>query len=186
MIGTNIITQSRRLQALNRAIDNASIAITDKVLLIFDQSPGFIMYASIYKTGFPINTVEEKRNAIEGLVAITFSSEEVFKDLFDAHDTFPHLDFELYKGNVLEEDHILYDHDYSHYIPKGKTKNRLETKRTIISDGETFTLLAASKPSFGLRTLEKQLPNIVLIFGLVITFAIFIFGFGEFRKLQKE
>ena len=174
-IGVNLITQPGRLEVINKAIETASPAITDKVFLLADQKPGFVMYTPLYKTGF-----------LEGLVAISFRSEQVFKDLFDAHDTFPHLDFELYKGKVLEEDHILYDHDYSHYIPKGEPRKRLETKRTIIFDGETSTLLAASKPSFGLRTLEKQLPNIVLILGLAFSFLFFIFAISEFRKLKKR
>jgi len=174
-IGVNVITQPGHLEVINKAIETASPAITDKVFLLADQKPGFVMYTPLYKTGF-----------LEGLVAISFRSEQVFKDLFDAHDTFPHLDFELYKGKVLEEDHILYDHDYSHYIPKGEPRKRLETKRTIIFDGETSTLLAASKPSFGLRTLEKQLPNIVLILGLAFSFLFFIFAISEFRKLKKR
>jgi len=174
-IGVNVITQPGHLEVINKAIETASPAITDKVFLLADQKPGFVMYTPLYKTGF-----------LEGLVAISFRSEQVFKDLFDAHDTFPHLDFELYKGKVLEEDHILYDHDYSHYIPKGEPRKRLETKRTIIFDGETSTLLAASKPSFGLRTLEKQLPNIVLTLGLAFSFLFFIFAISEFRKLKKR
>jgi len=181
-IGINITVKEGHSQAINLAIDNASIAITDKVILITDQSPGFVMFAPIYKTGLPINTIKERRTAIKSLVAIVFKSEQVFKSLFDAHDPFPHLDFELYKGKVLEENHILYDHDYSHYIPKTET-HRLETKRTIISNGETFTLLVSSKPSFGLKTLEEQLPNIVLISGLVFSALIFIFAITGFRKL---
>lgn len=185
-IGVNVITQPGRLGTINRAIDTASPAITDKVFLIADQKPGFVIYAPVYKTGFPINTVEERRAAVEGLIALGFRSEQVFKNLFDAHDTFPHLDFELYNGKNLEEDHILYDHDYSQYIPKGESQERLEIKRTIIFNGETLTLLIASKPSFGLRTLEKQLPNIVLIMGLVFSFLIFLFALIGFQRLQKR
>lgn len=185
-IGIDVITQPRCFETINRAIDTASPSITDKVFLITNQSPGFVMYTPVYKTGVPVDTIEERRAAVEGLVTLVFRSEQVFKDLFDAHDTFPHLDFELYKGKVLEEDYILYDHDYSHYIPKGKPQNRLETKRAIISDGTTFTLLVASKPSFGLTTMEKQLPNIVLILGLVFSFLIFFFALIGFRKLQKK
>ncbi len=184
-IGVNLVTQPNRLKIINKTVDTASPVITDKIFLTADQSPGFAIYTPVYKTGFPVNTVEERKTAVEGLIILAFKSEQVFKDLFDAHDPFPHHDFELYKGKVLEEDHILYDHDYSHYIPKGETKNRLETKRTITSDGETFTLLVSSKPSFGLKTLEKQLPNIILITGLTFSFIIFLFALKGFQKLQK-
>jgi len=174
-IGVNVITQPGHLEVINKAIETASPAITDKVFLLADQKPGFVMYAPIYKKGF-----------LEGLVAIAFRSEQVFKDLFDARDTFPHLDFELYKGTILEDEYILYDHDYAFYIRKGEDRKRLETKRLMTTNGETFTLLVAPKPSFGLKTLEKQLPNIVLIFGLVFCFLFFLFAFSEFRKLEKK
>ena len=174
-LGVNLIAEPRRLEAINRAIDTGSPAITDKVFLVADQSPGFVMFAPLYKTGF-----------LEGLVAIAFRSEQVFKGLFDAADTFPHLDFELYKGTVLEDEHLLYDHDYAFYIRKGEDRKRLETKRLITFNGETFTLLAASKPTFGLTTLEAQLSNIVLIVGFVFNFLIFIFALSEFRKLKKR
>ncbi|MFH1536294.1 MAG: CHASE domain-containing protein [Patescibacteria group bacterium] len=185
-LGANLTIQPGRLEAINRAIETASPAFTSKVLLLADQKPGFVMYVPVYKTGVPVDTIEERRVAVKGLVALTFRSEQVFKDLFDAHDTFPRLDFEFYKGRVLEENYILYDHDYTHYIPKGEPRNTLETKRTIASDGETFTLLVAAKSSFGLTILEEQLPNIVLILGLVFSFLIFIFGLSGFRKLQKK
>jgi len=174
-LGVNLITQPGRLEVINKAIETASPAITDKIFLVADQKPGFVMYAPIYKKGF-----------LEGLVAIAFRSEQVFKDLFDARDTFPHLDFELYKGTILEDEYILYDHDHAFYIRKGEDRKRLETKRLMTTNGETFTLLVAPKPSFGLKTLEKQLPNIVLIFGLVFCFLFFLFAFSEFRKLEKK
>jgi len=184
-LGTNLATEERRLRAINQAVDNASVTVTDKISLAADQSPGFVMFAPLYKTGFPTNTIEARRIAVEGLASIAFRSEQVFKDLFNAQDTFPNLDFELFKGQVLEEDHILYDHDYSHYISKIERKDRLETKRTIISDGETFTLLVSSKPSFGLRTLDEKLPNLILIIGLAFDFLIFLFAVIGFRRLQK-
>lgn len=185
-IGINLVTQPNRLETINKAINTNSPMITNKIFLTADQSPGFAMYAPVYKTEFHINTVEERKAAVDSLIVLAFKSEQVFKDLFDAHDPFPHLDFELYKGKVLEEDHILYDHDYSHYIPKGELKKRLETKRTITFEGETFTLLVASKPSFGLTTLEKQLPNIVLITGLVFSFLFCVFALSGFQRLQKK
>jgi len=183
---TNLAAEERRLRAINRAVDNNSVTVTDKISLVADQSPGFVMFAPLYKTGFPIDTIEARRIAVEGLASVAFRSEQVFKDLFDAHDTFPYLDFELFKGQVLEEDHILYDHDYSHHISKIERKGRLETKRTINSDGETFTLLVSSKPTFGLKPLEEKLPNLVLIIGLAFDFLIFLFVLRECLELQKS
>jgi CHASE1-domain containing sensor protein len=180
------ITSPERLETIKKAIDNASLAFTDKVSLIPNQSPGFIMYAPLYKKGLPTETIEERRAAIEGLTAIVFKSQQVFKDLFDAKDTFPYLDFELFKGQVLEEDHILYDHDYSYYIPLVKPEDRLRIKRTIISDGETFTLLVSLKPDFALKTLDEKLPNLVLIIGLFFDFLIFLFAIIGFCRLQKR
>jgi len=51
-IGVNVITQPGHLEVINKAIETASPAITDKVFLLADQKPGFVMYTPLYKTGF--------------------------------------------------------------------------------------------------------------------------------------
>ena len=186
VVGTEVISLPGRKEAILKTLETGQPTVTKKVLLLSDQKPGFIIYFPVYKIGLPTTTPEEREAAALGVIALAFRSPQVFKDLFDARDTFPYLDFELYKGNKLEEDYILYDHDYSVYIPKGENRKRLETKRTIIFDGEALTLLAASKPSFSLKTIEKQQPNIVLVGGLLLSVLLLKFAFWEFWKLKPS
>jgi len=186
LVGIEVITLPERREAILEAIETGKQTITKKILLLTDNKPGFLIYFPVYKIGVPTTTPEERKTAALGVITLAFRSEEVFKDLFDAQDTFPYLDFELYKGKNLEEDYILYDHDYSVYIPKEERQKRLEAKRTIIFNGESLTLLAVSKPSFGLKTLEKQQPNIVLVGGLLLSLWFLKFSCWEFKKLSRR
>jgi len=172
-IGFNVSAEEKRRTAINKAIDEATVTITDRILLAADQFPGFIMFIPLYRTQNIPENLAERRAATEGVAAITFQSENVFKNIFEPVDPFPSLDFELYKGKIVEDEHLLYDHDASHYIARGEKINRLETKKTIIIDKEVFTLFVVSKPSFGLRTAERNLPNIVLLGGILTSIIIF-------------
>jgi len=181
-IGFDTGGEERRLTAINKAIDGATIGISDKVLLAADQAPGFVMYAPLYKTDNPPEDSEKRRTAVDALVLITFKSEDIFKNVFRPNDPYPHLDFELYKGNVAADDHLLYDHDAAYYIRRSKNKGGLETEATIFIGDEVFTLLVAAKPSFGLVATEKNLPGIVLAVGLVASVLIFLLFYQKMRS----
>lgn len=180
-LGFNVAAEEKRLVAIEKAIDESSVTITDKIFLTADQAPGFIMFAPLYSIGNLPEDLTERRAAVEGFARIAFKSESVFKNLFEPTDPFPSLDFELYKGKVIEDEHVLYDHDESHYISRNEGTRRLETKKTIMIDNEIFTLFVVSKPSFNLSTAEKNLPNIVLASGIVITTVMFILFYKKIK-----
>lgn len=177
IIGTNLADYPERLEAIKKAIETGQSAFTKRVFLLADKKPGFVMF-------IPVRS--QKTEEVIGVIGITFRSQEVFKDLFDAKDIFPYLDFELYKGKIMEEDYILYDHDYAVYIPKENLSKRLETKRTILIDSEVFTLLVKGKPSYQPRIIENNLPNFVLGFGLILTFGIYFYFLFEYRKIKNS
>jgi len=180
-LGFNIASEERRLAAINKAIDEATVTVTDRVTLAADQSPGFLMFGSLYSEGKAPEGLTERRASVQGVSGIVFKSENVFKNIFEPIDPFPSLDFELYKGKVLEDDHVLYDHDASHYIQRNEGMHTLKTRKTIIIDNEIFTLLVVSKPSFGLSKAEKNLPNLVLVGGFVISTLIFALFYNKIK-----
>jgi CHASE1-domain containing sensor protein len=184
-LGFDLTSEERRLSAINKAIDEDAVGITDRVLLAADQSPGFVMVAPLYPTPDVPEDLEERRLAVDGVAVIAFKSKDVFKDIFEITDPFPSLDFELYKGKVLEDNHILYDHDSTYYIRKGEDLRRLETKRTFFIDGEVLTLLVASKPSFQLSKAERNLPTFILIGGLIISALMFTIFYLKIISLQS-
>lgn len=168
--GTNIAADPKRLEVAQQAIDSGRIAITDKINLFADQKPGFAMYAPLYSSGGIPITLQEKRTNSTGLVVLALTSDAVFKDIFETPNAFPQIDFELYSDNDTTVDHLLYDHDPTFYIQHDLTKQSgLSSKRKIIIGSQTFTLITASKPGFGLSTVENSLPMIVLIGGGIVT-----------------
>jgi CHASE1-domain containing sensor protein len=170
-IGFNLTSTASRRETIQKTIDSETVVITDRVLLAADQSPGFALYIPMYQEERPLTNIQERRDAIEAIASIAFSSANVFKDLFDSSDPFPNMDFELYKGEVLDDNHLLYDHDQAYYIRRND-QTHLESKQTIVLNGEIFTFLASTKPSFELLTLEKILPQLVLVIGLATSLLI--------------
>jgi CHASE1-domain containing sensor protein len=71
---------------------------------------GFVVYLPIYQKGEPLETVAERRNALQGFIVGRFISEElldgIFKGSFD-----PAIDFEVYDGASTTLSPLLYDRD---------------------------------------------------------------------------
>jgi CHASE1-domain containing sensor protein len=185
-IGFDLASEQSRLAAINKSINENSVGISDRVLLAADQSSGFVMVAPLYSFSDLSNSPDESLREVDGVVAIAFKSESVFKDIFGYTDPFPSLDFELYKGQDLKDDSILYDHDQAYYIRKGDDQRRLETKRSIFVNGERLTLLVASKPNFRLSRAERNLPVFILVSGLIVSTSILALFLQKFGKVKNN
>ncbi len=74
-LGFDGYTEPNRAKAMAAARDSGKVTITDKVQSNSDSSSNgraFIMYAPQYKFGMPLDTVEQRRAAIEGYLLVGF------------------------------------------------------------------------------------------------------------------
>ncbi len=72
-------------RALEMGRDVNRIVATERITLVQDTSgqPGFVARAPIYRPGAPVDTVEERRAALVGFVAIVFRVHNLMREVVD-------------------------------------------------------------------------------------------------------
>lgn len=79
-IGVNITSDKKRQSTFNKARDTGSIVITPIVNITINNKvqDGVVLYAPIYANNKPHNTIEERRENIEGYVASSLLISDLF------------------------------------------------------------------------------------------------------------
>ena len=114
-IGYNMYTEPVRKQAMDYAMDNDSIAITNTLVPLTDRSrqqqgKGFVIFAPVYKNKAPVDTVEQRRQNIQGFVTAAVRPESMMKNL-NLH-VLPGLHFQIFdhtSEGALTEKSLLYN-----------------------------------------------------------------------------
>lgn len=164
-IGLDFGTYTERLAAINYAKDTGLLTTTGNTILQTTGKNGFFMMIPLYNPKLPLETVAERRIAFVGLVGAAFRSESAFKQIYGTTDPYPHLDFQIYQGETIERQHLLYDHNEWEVEKPPK----FETKRTIRLGGQTWAVMIQSKPSLTLGDSEGRLPVYIFLGGLIST-----------------
>lgn len=186
--GTDVSADRQRLLALERARDTGELAFTGNITLVTTQSPGFFAIVPLYEKEKPLETVDQKREALQGFATIVFKNEEFFRQLFGDRKEFEGIDFEIYNNERLTKENVLYDSDENQTTTNPRLSPRFSAKETLAMDGHQWVIAAMATPEFGILSAQKQLPFIVLISGMLISstiFVFFLFGFFQHMRLHQ-
>lgn len=71
--------------ALELGRDTGKVVSTERIILVQDKTgqPGFVARAPVYRQGLPLNTVDERRAALVGWVAIVFRVNNLMREVID-------------------------------------------------------------------------------------------------------
>jgi len=170
-LGYDELVDPVRRAALLHAADTAQPTASGKIMLYSDHgkqgSPGFIIYIPIYRHGDAIDTVEQRRNALQGLIHGEFSTDNLLQDIFTKNSGVT-IDFEIFDGMQLTIEHLLHDDD--RLLRAGSQIYHSRFSRTLTTNvaGRDWTLYFSSLPSFDL-TSERQTPLLILLSGLLMS-----------------
>ncbi|MBJ7311138.1 CHASE domain-containing protein [Rugamonas sp. CCM 8940] len=83
--GLDLAALAPHLQALELGRDSGNIVATERITLVQDASgqPGFVARAPIYRNGMPLRTLEQRRAALVGFVAIVFRVNTLMREVID-------------------------------------------------------------------------------------------------------
>lgn len=83
--GLDLASLPSQLDAVREARDSGSIVATGRTLLVQDATrhPGFVARAPIYRQNMPLDTVQQRRAAFIGVVAIVFRVEDLIHETVD-------------------------------------------------------------------------------------------------------
>ncbi len=164
-IGYDMFSEPTRREAMEKARDTALPSASGRVILVqeidSDVQPGFLMYLPLYRTGAKTDTVEARRNALQGFVYSPFR----MKDLMSAialEDSL--LNFEIYDAQEISEDYLLYrSFDPSSYVSKHNSQ------QTLKIGGRTWHIRFSSTPAFDAAT-DSRYPLLLTLGGLLVYF----------------
>ena len=90
-IGFDTYSNPIRKKAQDLARDTGEIAITEKIDLVQDsqsneKTPGFILFSPIYKKGMPLETIDQRRRAIQAFISYPFQVKSLMDGLLTEND----------------------------------------------------------------------------------------------------
>ncbi len=185
VVGFDIFSEAVRAKALNMARDSGTIAVTDTIQSPIDQTPAgraFAMYAPQYKRGMPIETIEQRRAAIEGFLYSGFRISK-FIDNTGIDSKNPDIGFTISLGSDRAE---LYTSDS--YKRLATTANKSVSNDLNIG-GNIFRFTYAYEPN-NVLPLASSRPLAIFIFGtitaLLLATAVWLVLRGKANELLLE
>ncbi|MEP3276016.1 MAG: CHASE domain-containing protein [Stappiaceae bacterium] len=171
--GYDMLSESVRREAMQRARDTGKVAISGAVTLVqetrSDIQRGFLMYLPVYRGGTIPSTLAERRSLLKGFVYSPFRAADFMQGVLGrAH---PEASFRI--RDVGEDGLLLFDSegDYSNTITL--EANQLTQERQLIVGGQPWLLEFRSAPTILLSS-EKRQPFLVAGAGLLIDILLFI------------
>ena len=114
--GYDMLSESVRRAALERARDQNTAALTGKVILVQETGQevqaGTLMYLPVYRHGLPIETLEQRRAALQGWVYSPYRMTDLMRGTlggWDVKEKHRQLRLQIYDGEGLSKDTLLYD-----------------------------------------------------------------------------
>ena len=136
--------------------------------------PGFIIYLPVYRFGARISTQEERRKAIQGVLAAMFNAMELLDNTLQRINRRPDIDVEIFDGNVLTKASIYYNDDTVLQTQDEQSGPSYSKQVALNVYGRLWTLSFSSLPSFSLETTEAAYPS--LVFGIGVLFSVMLSG----------
>lgn len=154
-VGLDIGSHPARREAAERAMRLGDACLTGKIELVQDAQKvaGFLYLLPYYQPGLPIETPQQRTQALQGWVYMPMLGPEVFGGITQAaHDE---LDIEVFDGEELRDDAMIYDADghlsdidHEIYIEEDFADRDYHTTGEIEIGGRTWTLSMSTTPQF--------------------------------------
>lgn len=170
--GFDMFSEPIRREAMEKARDSGQPALTSKVRLVQetdeDIQPGFLLYLPVYRDNITPATLAERRQLLTGFVYSPFRAKDFMRTIFQQN--FSDIAIQIYDGKAVATNKLLFDSDSE--IQENSSKAVLEQVMPLSVAGITWTLRFTQKPGF--QPAEKNIPNLILTGGIIISFLIFL------------
>ncbi|MDD2701502.1 MAG: CHASE domain-containing protein [Sideroxydans sp.] len=113
--GYDMYSEPVRRAAMVQARDEYTVALSGKVTLVQetdkDVQAGTLMYVPVYRKGAPLDTVPQRRAALQGWVYSPFRMNDLLEGVLARWDdpTIRHIHMQVYDGADMNPDTLLYD-----------------------------------------------------------------------------
>ncbi|HYB97911.1 MAG TPA: CHASE domain-containing protein [Candidatus Limnocylindrales bacterium] len=182
-IGYDMSTEPVRREAMDRARDTASPAMSGRVMLVqeIDQAKqaGFLIYVPVYRTASVPTTVEERRRELRGYVYAPFRAGDLLRGIF-GREREPRVAFRVYAGDAPMAESLLAREEPAQWQDE-HSLYRATTTLTIA--GAPWTLEFSSLPAFD-QVSGRPLAWLVGIGGTGI--GLLLFGLARAQEHRRR
>ncbi|MDD2356289.1 MAG: EAL domain-containing protein [Thiovulaceae bacterium] len=164
-IGYDVFSEPTRRSAMLSARDSALPAMTDKITLVQEidehKQHGMLIYLPIYKKNMKIDTVNERRRAIDGYISGVFRMNDLMEKIVIKRSV---VNFEIYDGKNITENHLLYrSFRPSSYISKYHIQEQL------LINGRVWHINLSSTKEFDENS-DTLYPLLITLAGMTVYF----------------
>jgi len=114
--GYDMFSEPVRRAAMERARDGNTATLSGKVTLVQengqDIQAGTLMYVPVYRHGMPIETVEQRREAIQGWVYSPYRMSDLMAGTirnWNAREKYREVSFQIFDGGTVSPETLLFD-----------------------------------------------------------------------------
>ncbi|MDX1496700.1 MAG: EAL domain-containing protein [Salinisphaeraceae bacterium] len=165
--GYDMYSNDIRREAMARARDTGEPALSGPVILLqetnVDRQIGTLLYLPMYAKGMPLESLEQRREALEGWVYSPFRMDDLMRGILG--NNLQNLGLELYDGPQAEAQQLM--HRSSQLADIGRFVPKFSQQRAIRVAGRTWMFRVKSLPGYGYNLVST--PNLILVGGLILT-----------------
>lgn len=165
-LGYDMYNEDIRREAMDRAIDSGQPEMTSKILLVqggTNRIAGLNLYQALYRKGAPIDTVEQRREAVVGFVYAPFIASQLFGSVFLEQEA--EYNVRVYDGPEKNPEALLYEQH------EGDDNFRWVRTDTIDVAGIQWTFEFGIKDSI-VPAAVRERPRALLIGGVLLAFVV--------------
>jgi signal transduction histidine kinase/DNA-binding response OmpR family regulator len=164
-------TEPVRLAAIERARDHGTAVVTGRLHLVADtqSTPAFLMFMPVYKQGFAVDTIEARREALDGFIVNRVRAAELFAPALPSSDEHRPYRVTVLDGADTDGAQVMYantgaEHDGSLEF--------LITSRLDAAGNDWIVRFEASDAL--MSSSERLMPGIVFVGGSLMGFLVFV------------
>lgn len=138
-----------RHAAMAQARDTGKAVVSGKVHLLMEMDSqvqaGFLMYLPVYKSGLPINTLEERRTNLLGWVYAPFRVDDLMTEIIGERRK--DIELKIYDGKEQRDAALMYA--LGSWSAQPSSVHQLERKKNLTVAGHDWSVAIRSVPGFG-------------------------------------
>lgn len=176
-IGYNVYSEAERRVAIDYAIDNNSLAITNQIIPYLQKdkpNPEKVvgLFIPIYAKESDLGTVEQRRANVTGILSTRMKMKDLMNDLNLA--VAPGLKFQIFddsSSGELTESSLLYNSGKDYILKPGFFSNFSKVEQIHFSN-KTWQIKYTALPDFALDRLTVVGPYLILLFIVLLSGAL--------------
>jgi PAS domain S-box-containing protein len=175
-LGYDLFSKAGLRTVMEQAQNTCEASMSGMVSLMEETGegtqPGFLMFVPVYAQGMPLNSLEERRETLEGYVFGTYFMNELMQGIFA--DPMHNIDFYIYDGPEASPEALMYYSHVSLDAPGNERKPLFTSQKTLDMFGHQWTMVFETTPVFE-AAVDQYTPKGILAAGLLISLLLFFY-----------